>query len=665
MAVVLFIVVLAGGSAALSALHLDWPVWVVPAVAAVAAALLAGAKPVIESVAKTVVPKKPDPPAGFGGGLDRARASLHRAIELPPGVGGRLSAELPTYVERDVDARLRPWLAENSGKGGFALLVGPAAAGKTRSLYEAIQTTVPGWRLLTPATGAELVDYVQRNGELRRTVIWLDEVQRFLSPDGITVATLRHLIMDRSALAVGTIWRDRFDALTRVPQPHAVLLDAETVENRDFRDEAREILDRLATRFDLEATFSAAELARARQTAVDDPRLAEAIRTGSNVAENLAAAPELIRRWQHGADPFGKAVISAAVFARLCGHPEPIPTAIVEALASAALSGPQRARVTADWFTDALAWAREPVRGTAAPLTAYAIEVGAVDGDLVSDVLVQWARDHRDAVPELDSALAEVRAPQPVAVAGYAGAVVDNGVRLEQQGKSAEAERLYVQAAERGDARAMNNLGVLYEKQGEDVKAQVRYREAARLGNTSALYNLGVLHERQGDDGEALTRYRRAAEAGHPLAMRNLGVLLDRQGSFDEAERWLRKAIDAGNERALFNLGALLERRGASADAKSWYVKAVEAGDTVAMINLGILVRDEGELDAAAELFRRAAEGGERRALVNLGELMVMRGELAEAERWYRRGAAAGDAVARLNLRGLLRRQGRDGEIEV
>jgi hypothetical protein len=63
----------------------------------------------------------------------------------------------------------------------------------------------------------------------------------------------------------------------------------------------------------------------------------------------------LISRWLNAADdPYGAAVITAAVIARRCGHPEPRPATVLESLAETLLTPAARARATGQWFQTAL-----------------------------------------------------------------------------------------------------------------------------------------------------------------------------------------------------------------------------------------------------------------------------------------------------------------------
>ncbi len=98
---------------------------------------------------------------------------------------------------------------------------------------------------------------------------------------------------------------------------------------------------------------------------------------------------------------------------------------------------------------------------------------------------------------------------------------------------TAEAERWFRQAAEKGYAKAQYNLGVLYiTGQGvprNQAEAFQWFSKAARQGLADAQYNLGVMYY-QGSGvrqsyADALASYERAARKGHALAQYNLGLM--------------------------------------------------------------------------------------------------------------------------------------------
>ena len=114
---------------------------------------------------------------------------MHDAIQVDEKVPG----ELPVYVPRDIDDRLRAELAANAQRGCFVLLIGGSSVGKTRTLYEAVLAALPDWWLVHPAGPDEVTALAQSPPP--RTVVWLDELQRYLDGQpGLTGAVVRALL---------------------------------------------------------------------------------------------------------------------------------------------------------------------------------------------------------------------------------------------------------------------------------------------------------------------------------------------------------------------------------------------------------------------------------------------------------------------------------------
>jgi hypothetical protein len=434
---------------------------------------------------------------------DRAVLNIHEAIPLPPGtpVGDGLSADLPEYVTRDVDADLRTFLAARTTAGGFALLVGPAAAGKTRTAYEAVRRELPRWRMVMPSTGGELNELAASGADLTRSVIWLNETQDFLTGStSLTAATVRRLLTDtaRPVLIIGTIWPDRYDQL-RTPQTapapggsgegdgsaDGVRLAAELGRScRDILDQARV--------FALTA-FSSGEWERATELSGRDPRLAQALThrdNGLGMTQLLSAAPELIHRWEQADTPYGKAVLTAAVTARRCGHPDTLPVTVLQALAGRFLTGTQRATAPPTWFEDALAWACRPVHHTTdiTPLRPHAETIGHTDGYRVSDILSNHtaptspAPQPADTPPDAWDILITTAAADVCLRIGYAA---------HSSNQIPPATAAWTRAAEGGDTDAMTNLGALLAEQGDTDNARTWWTRAAEQGDTNAMFNLG------------------------------------------------------------------------------------------------------------------------------------------------------------------------------
>jgi hypothetical protein len=739
--------VLAVAPAVLKAAHLHWPVWPLVLAGASITALAALGRPLTAVITRSWADRAQQQISsrdqarqierdltGYSKGLplasqvsDRAVLGIHPAIPLPPGSDPALPADLPLYIPRDIDSELRAWVTTHRQSGGFLLLTGPAAAGKTRTACQLIHDTLADWPLLMPATAEQLTTYIHATPTASRLIIWLNETQNYLGPGRLSAAAIRRILTaPRPVIIIGTIWPQRYDALTTMAAPASFQGNATAVPGlHDPSSDAREILTILAHRADLPSAFTIAEQDRAHTLASNDPRLAEALSYGPHLPQTLAAAPDLIHRWLTAADPAGAAVITAAVTARRCGHPQPLPPAVLQPLAEQALTPSQRARARRGWYPAALRWAQSPVRGLAAPLTPQARAPGAIDGDNVSDILIQHATSNPAApwhhIPEatwlllishatpaacLDIAATAYpnratqqapiaqRAARKAAGAGHPSAMDSLGTLLHEQGSPAQAEQWYRTAAHAGHSGAMANLAFLLAQRGDDNQAEQWYRTAAEAGHFGAMSHLAVLLAGQGHPGQAAEwhrkashagqitaepppaaedqhladqaeqRYRRAAGAGDRDAMAHLGFLLAQREESGEAEYWYRKAAAAGNTHAMNNLAILLAGQGHSGEAEHWYRKAIGSGGSGvagATFNLGSLYETQENSRQAEQWYRTAAAMGHTAAMTSLGALLARQGLHSQAEQWYRKAAAAGDTHA---MRKLESPPGQQGETD-
>jgi hypothetical protein len=145
----------------------------------------------------------------------RVALNVHPAIPLPANADSDLSTDFPEYVTRAVDADLRAWIKSHRRSGGLVVLVGDAAAGKTRSLYEALQAEVPDWRMPSIDKGSRINTIVRKRVNLSKTVLWLDELQNFFVNEPLTVESVRQLTLGRlgAVLIAGTIRAEELDRL--------------------------------------------------------------------------------------------------------------------------------------------------------------------------------------------------------------------------------------------------------------------------------------------------------------------------------------------------------------------------------------------------------------------------------------------------------------------
>ncbi len=639
---------------------------------------------------------------------DRALIGIHAAIPLPHNSNSDLSQELPTYIPRDVDADLRAALRSKVATGGFFLLVGRAASGKTRCAYEAIRSTLAEWRLCIPPNAESLNLLVESDVDFTKTVIWLDEIQRFLEPGKLSLETTQRLLLQRDSpvVIVGTIWPEKYSQLRGTG-------------SEERSEEIRRVLE-LGRRFDI-LDFTEAEQARAREISRVDPRVSEALSDGPcpRLTENLAAAPELVHRWMQADSPLGGAVVTAAVSARLLGHPQPIGGEILLKLTLSQLDGIQRATAPDDWFEQALNWATLPVKGASAPMSAYAREIGRISGYIASDLLVQYAQSLLTvkkftisnsfgellislSTPEAcasiglttekweDSRLS-LLAYKTAADSGNGFAATAWGAHLEEEGETMEAVSYLSRAAESGYVPAMTLLAISFSRLGEEGDALRWARLAATTsGDASATGTLGALLYKYGNREEALTwtkasiraggrvaieqlallldesseievdivdRVRIRAEEGSVAAMQALGRILIRNEQFDLGIHWLESAANEGDGVSARLLSRNLLERGEVDKALSILQASAESGDTNSMAVLGMTLSENGELEDAVHWARRAAEGGPMNMLT-LGIILWVSGQQEEAREWFDRVDASGDEKAREILSNYAREEG-------
>jgi diguanylate cyclase (GGDEF)-like protein len=242
---------------------------------------------------------------------------------------GDLDRDLPLFVERQpVGTQVRDWMKHAATSSGFLILVGDSSVGKTRLLYEAAKEVLGDFAVLAPDLGnGDLVNKVaEATFQLPRLIIWLDELQRFVtgpyqssSDTAITAATIRRLLDAPAPIVIlGTLWREHATELRAGDDG-----DAERPARPKYPNTVDILTDRRLTELSLRG-FSRAERQATVKRAADDPRLQRAIADRDyNVTEFLAGARELDRRYDQ-ATREQQAVIHAAVDARRVGIQAPL-----------------------------------------------------------------------------------------------------------------------------------------------------------------------------------------------------------------------------------------------------------------------------------------------------------------------------------------------------
>ncbi|MDO0914304.1 tetratricopeptide repeat protein [Streptomyces sp. DT2A-34] len=178
-------------------------------------------------------------------------------------------------------------------------------------------------------------------------------------------------------------------------------------------------------------------------------------------------------------------------------------------------------------------------------LTAAAESGDMAAQNVLGGVLLEFAENPSDAAfwfkktAERDSAMGK----------RSLGHLYANGLGVPQN--LTEAERLFKEAADDGDAHAQFNLAQLWWGKRDPHAVAALLRSAAEGGIDDAYVVLGDLLAAMDQDAEALRSYVNAAESGHDGAM-YVAACWYRDGTAGrpdsiEALKWFFKMIHAGN----------------------------------------------------------------------------------------------------------------------
>ncbi|MEU6764067.1 tetratricopeptide repeat protein [Streptomyces sp. NPDC046853] len=257
----------------------------------------------------------------------------------------------PPYVRRDVHEGLVAQLQA----GKFVLLVGDRLSGTTRTAYEAVRAAVPGHTLIAPTSPGvdKLRAVIEHAKSLPRAVVWLDDLDQYLVPGGLTFQDVRHLVgggHHRAVMAtikISNLNQLQSDASSEAQEARRVLRDPKPVP--------------------LECKLTGSELDRARALSADE-RIGAALRPPREfgLAEYIGAGLPLFDRWRNasgtGAYPRGASLVSAAVDCRRLGLTRPLARAMLEDLHTLYLA--HRPRLRPEPVPEAWDWALEQHEGT-------------------------------------------------------------------------------------------------------------------------------------------------------------------------------------------------------------------------------------------------------------------------------------------------------------
>ncbi|MEU4610238.1 helix-turn-helix domain-containing protein [Streptomyces umbrinus] len=606
-----------------------------------------------------------DPAPGKGHGLGQPITEWdpHDLEVHPAGArsGPLPQRVLPGYVPRDHDRLLTDAVLEAAqGNSGMLVLVGTSSTGKTRACWEAIQPLAPrGWRLWHPfdPTRAEAaLDDLESVAP--RTVIWLNEAQHYLGTPrlGERIAAAIHALLThaerRPVLVLGTLWPEYADQYTVLPP----------AGSPDPHSRVRELLaGRTLTvpdTFDQDALRTASDLAQD-----GDQLLADALaraRTDGQITQDLAGAPELLRRYEHST-PTAKAVLQAAMDARRLGVDLHLPQTFLTDAAIDYLSDQDYDELADDWAEAAFADLARLVHGKQAPLRrtgarpkrrppggpTAALTPSPATGPAfrLADYLEQHGRTTRWRLcpPASFWAAAYTHLTHPDDLGNLA-------IAAEHRHRLQWAHHLQIRAADAGHTYSLAYLARMREKAGDQECAEVLYQQITEAGDTNALTDAAERWREAGDPEGAKALLRRAADAGDAEALFLMAGRRKAAGDREGAEAFYRKAADTGRPDALVDLVELKEEAGDWEGVKALYEQAAEDGDTYAMARLADIREEAGDQEGAEDLYQQVVDAEDLDSLIYLAQMKEDAEDLDGAAAFYQRAVDAGDIHALTEL---------------
>lgn len=428
------------------------------------------------------------------------------------GAGG---GPMPGYVRRPHDDLLGAVLDPAVARGRLVVVRGGPSTGKSRAAYEALLGQVPDWRLDYPLDAAALAQRLDA-GISSRTVLWLGEMRQYADAEGgpAVIGRLADVLYESGCLAVTTMshqdWRAYISSAVHATRGEA---DPSGVTGR--------LLSRLPQLdgehpggnnpaqggvADVPKTFTEQETAVALRSG--DRALAAAVRAaaaageGGRVIQYLAGVPDLMLQYEGpGGDPYGQAIITAAMDAARLGCASPLPAQFLQEAAIGYLSAAQRARDAGTWWATALAYATAELKGAVRALEEVPLPRGGTAGYRVTGYLREHgsrARHEHPAPASLWDAL--LVCPASAADLGrLAEAAADRGLYCH-------AVSLWARAVSAGspDAAARLLIFLRYANPGEAVPAALWAAGHASLADPDGLSWL-LLELRTVTAGDAVT----------------------------------------------------------------------------------------------------------------------------------------------------------------
>ncbi len=571
---------------------LDAPRWVKGLAALLGMAATFAIEPLLartEWVAAVAASRRRAAPDSIGGtlpfvadlGLDQLR--VHPAV-----------AAFPFYERSSLPQALDTLRATRK-----LLVVGRSMSGKTRLASESVRRLYPGYGIWRPNDGSAVAQLLADGSSVKRTVIWLDDLERFAVAGGLHLAHLDALF-DRSNVIVATVRSSVLDQMT---------------DSTYGRPTGADLIPWFGDPVWL-VPWSEAEVNEALTTAdADLPR--EAVMT-HGLSGYLGGAPLLVRKLNI-AQSEGLAaysILRTVAEVSRCGLAGGLPRS--ELTRAVALGGdPLSDEAVTE---EAIKWCLEPIVGSLALLT-IGVESNRIT---LPDSILEYFEDLGQVAPSDDTwnLVIELASDNELVTVGeraFDAGYPDFALKAwRTSGTTDAAYNLGVTLGDRDDESAW--------REAEQVLRRVTVDDAYPL----ALTSLGIVLEKLSGGPESYVPeahdlYRRAAALDEPVANFNAGTCAIRAAQTEaeaEAERYFRRAYKLGHGRAAGRLAELLADQGRSAEAQELLEVAATSADPDpdVVAAFGELLLDRGEDARGSVYLERAVEAGSDRGRLALAQ---------------------------------------------
>jgi hypothetical protein len=596
--------------------------------------------------------------SGWGGVLEYTNKDYGHAFEVqvvskadPFRLGidrAALGDDFPAYIHRSVDGRLENLLANAvQATVTFVVLVGDSKAGKSRSLFHAVETVMADAHLLIPKTVGAIsqltVADLQHLPE-GPVILWLDDLEPNVrvGNEGMHPGVLRAIEDPGRVVIVLATYGGT--GIKRVP----------TKERKDIKEPLRDLLQ-FAIEVPLSLVASPSELADAERQGYSLETVDQLRKYG--IGEVMVAGPELARKFQTGRHqpdkrrcPEGVAVVSAAIDWRRVGMPTACSRHHLEQLYTYYAPRADVDIRDKSAFRQGLKWALRPLYNRVSLLEVAQDDAGYKPYDyIVSYVDKELTRDIENAA--WSYALKVAKPAEAFAI----------GVQAHAREQPVYARQAWEQASASADpavaVAGSTNLGISLAV--DDVPAaEAAFRRASELGGGLAGNIWGILAWLKRDLKTAAEAFGFAAEADEPNGAANLGNVLRELNDLPGAEAAYRRSDKLGEGRGAYDYARLLAERGQHRRADAAFRRADLRGDPDAAYHRAWTASQAGDEDEVEWALQRADKSGHSVAPFELAKRFGQRGELKRAEGALRRAELRGHPEAVGALVALLQHLG-------